>query len=59
MAMVIYNFQLVRLFGHPEWAERTFGPGGSYTVWRLAGFCVIIGGLLANRYGLLASIFNL
>lgn len=48
----LYTFQLVRLFGHPEWAERYLGPGGSYTAWRIFGIVAIVSGYLLFRYPL-------
>ena len=44
MGMVVYSFQIVRTFGHMEWAERYLGSGGSYLAWKLIGMALIIGG---------------
>lgn len=41
-----YNFPLVRTFGTMAWAERMFGPSGSYTAWKVGGFIVILFGFL-------------
>ncbi|MEK7184484.1 MAG: hypothetical protein AAB701_03140 [Patescibacteria group bacterium] len=37
---------IVRSVGHLDWAERTFGAGGSYTAWKIAGVLVMIFGFL-------------
>jgi hypothetical protein len=46
IGIIRYAEPIVRSVGHMEWAERTFGAGGSYTVWKLAGVFVIIVGFL-------------
>lgn len=46
----LYTYPLVRIFGHNAWAERTFGAGGTYIMWKLGGVIVIIGALFAYRY---------
>ena len=48
---ILYPFQIVRLFGHLPWAERTFGPAGSYTFWRLFGIFLVILSFVILRYG--------
>jgi hypothetical protein len=40
----LYTFQIVRTFGHLDWAERYLGPGGSYSAWRIIGILMIIFG---------------
>jgi len=44
--IVMYNRWLVRTVGMNSWAERTFGGGGTYTMWQLIGVVVIIGTVL-------------
>ena len=46
----LYTYPLVRLFGHNSWAERFFGEGGTYVMWKLGGVMLIIGSLIAYRY---------
>ncbi len=46
LALMRYAEPIVRNTGHMDWAERTFGAGGSYTVWKIAGVFVIIAGFL-------------
>ncbi len=46
LAIIRYAEPIVRAVGHMDWAERTFGAGGSYTVWKIAGVFVIIAGFL-------------
>jgi len=44
---IIRNAQWgVRTFGHADWAEKYFGTGGSYTVWKIVGILVIVLGFL-------------
>jgi hypothetical protein len=54
LGMIRYAEPIVRSVGHLDWAERTFGAGGSYTVWKIAGVLVIIFGFLyaIGRFGL-------
>ena len=42
VALMKYNFQLTRLFGYQEYAERFLGTGGTYTMWKLIGLGVIV-----------------
>lgn len=51
--MVIYPFRIVRTFGTQSWAEKFFGPGGTYNAWRLYGLITIVFALVAWRYGFL------
>lgn len=46
IGLIRYAEPIVRGVGHMDWAERTFGAGGSYTVWKIAGIFVIIVGFL-------------
>lgn len=46
LGLIRYAEPIVRSVGHMDWAERTFGAGGSYTVWKIAGVVVIIVGFL-------------
>ncbi len=46
LALIRYAEPIVRSVGHMDWAERTFGVGGSYTVWKIAGGLVMILGFL-------------
>jgi len=32
-----YTYPVVRVFGKMGWAERRFGEGGTYTVWKIIG----------------------
>lgn len=41
-----YTELLVRIFGTNDWAEQYLGGGGSYTMWKLIGVAVAIGGIL-------------
>jgi len=42
-ALLKYNFQLTKLFGHNSLAERYLGEGGTYLMWKLLGTaCIII-----------------
>ncbi len=49
IVMVIYNFQIVRIFGHQDWAERYLGSGGTYAAWKIVGVIFIIGGIYSLR----------
>ena len=33
-------------FGRNGWAERTFGPGGTFFMWQLIGIVIIVASLL-------------
>jgi hypothetical protein len=46
VALIKYNFQLTRLFGHNSLAERYLGEGGTYTMWKLLGVALIIGAVI-------------
>ena len=46
LGIIRYSEPIVRSFGHIDWAEKFFGAGGSYTVWKLGGVLVIIVGFL-------------
>lgn len=50
MIASLYPFPIVRFFGHMDWAERRFGPGGSYTAWRLIGAGLIVLAAIVLRY---------
>lgn len=45
-----FTERIVNFIGASGWAERTFGPGGTYTMWKLIGLIVIIVGLLNFTY---------
>ena len=47
---IIYTSQIVRTFGHLDWAERYLGAGGTYAAWKLIGVACILGGFAALRY---------
>ena len=32
-----YTYQMAHIFGKPAWAEKYFGPGGTYTMWKIIG----------------------
>jgi hypothetical protein len=36
----------VRLVGKNEWGERWFGPGGTYTLWKLVGVILSFGAII-------------
>jgi len=38
-----FSFQLTQLFGHNEYAERFFGTGGTYLMWKILGILLIVG----------------
>ena len=44
--IVMYHRQIVRFMGVNDWAERTFGGGGTYTLWQLIGVFVVVGTIL-------------
>jgi len=45
--MILYKRTLVdEWFGRSSWAERVFGPTGTYTMWFLLGLITIFGGML-------------
>ncbi|HUD20558.1 MAG TPA: hypothetical protein VMQ44_00615 [Candidatus Saccharimonadales bacterium] len=37
-----HNYQLTRLFGYNDYAERYLGTGGTYSMWKLIGVVLII-----------------
>lgn len=41
-----YTEPIVRNIGAMSWAENRFGPGRTYTVWKLIGVAIIVGGLV-------------
>lgn len=45
-----FAYQITHFFGMMSWAERKFGAGGSYLVWRLAGIGFILFAMLLMRY---------
>ena len=44
IGMIFYSTQIVKVFGHQDWAERYLGPAGTYTAWKAIGFIFVIGG---------------
>ncbi|HPM27794.1 MAG TPA: hypothetical protein PLX55_01335 [bacterium] len=32
-----YSLKMARIFGKVGWAEKYFGPGGTYTMWKIIG----------------------
>lgn len=48
--LMVYGFRIVNLFGHQEWAEKRFGPGGTYVMWRLVAIALILGGIILLRF---------
>lgn len=34
---LVYTLQMARTFGKVGWAERYFGEGGTYTMWKIIG----------------------
>lgn len=49
--LLMRAFWIVNTYGHMGWAERQFGSGGTYIVWRLTGLALILGSFLMIRYG--------
>jgi len=45
-AIVVNNRKMVAMFGQSAWAERKFGPGGSFTMWKIGGMIVAFLSLL-------------
>lgn len=43
--LIKYNFQLTRLFGYNDLAERFLGDGGTYSMWKLLGTVILVGSL--------------
>lgn len=41
-----YTEKVVRLFGKTEYAEKYLGGGGTYTMWKLIGIGLVIGGII-------------
>lgn len=41
-----FTERIVNFVGYSGWAEEKLGVGGTYTMWKLIGLIVIIGGLL-------------
>jgi uncharacterized membrane protein len=44
--ILIKTEPIVRMIGHMGWAERRFGGGGTYLVWKLIGLIIIVFGVL-------------
>ncbi len=44
--ILVYTEPLVRMIGKMDWAERYFGMGGTYTVWKLIAILLIVGSLV-------------
>ena len=40
--VVMYHRWLVKIVGTNSWAERTFGGGGTYTMYQLLGVFIVI-----------------
>lgn len=51
LAILVYTYPIVRLFGHLDWAEKYLGPGGTYLAWKLIGLAGILFGFYLLRYG--------
>lgn len=45
VACMRYNYQLTRLFGYNDYAERFLGDAGTYSMWRILGVVIILGSL--------------
>ena len=43
---ITHNYQLTRLFGYNDYAERYLGTGGTYSMWKLIGVILIIGSVI-------------
>lgn len=46
---LIYNMQIVKIFGRMGWAERYLGPAGTYLAWKLIGLVFIVAGFWSLR----------
>jgi hypothetical protein len=46
IVILFYVNNLVAIFGRMDWAERRFGPTGTYTAWRLLAVGCMVGGAL-------------
>jgi len=53
---ILYTQVIVKVFGRIAWAERTFGPTGTYTLWKLVGLALIILGMVILRTGALGIV---
>ncbi len=49
LVVMVYTAPIVKIFGHMDWAEQRFGPGGTYTAWKLMGVGLIVAGMIAFR----------
>lgn len=47
----IKAFDIVRIFGHMDWAEKYLGPAGSYLAWRIIGVLLIVGAIYGINVG--------
>ena len=41
-----FTERIVNFVGYSGWAESKLGAGGTYTMWKLIGLIVIVGGVL-------------
>ena len=41
-----FTERIVNFVGYSGWAEEKLGVGGTYTMWKLIGLIVIVGGVL-------------
>lgn len=49
--ITIKAFDIVRIFGHLDWAEKYLGPAGSYVAWRVIGIILIAGAIYGINVG--------
>ena len=48
--VMTHSYQLTRLMGYNDFAERYLGTGGTYSMWKLIGVALIIGSLVYLFY---------
>jgi hypothetical protein len=50
--VMVYHRWFVRTVGVNAWAERVFGGAGTYTMWQLIGFLIVVVTILYSFGGL-------
>ena len=48
--IILYTVPFVKVVGRMDWAERWFGPTGTYTAWKIIGVGAIVAGIWLLRY---------
>lgn len=46
--MILKTATVMEWFGRVDWAEDKFGPGGSYTFWKLIGVIIVFVGIFIS-----------